>query len=246
MRVRIQKLKNNALLGVLGLLVFFLSGYAGADAQTGYHFLEKAPIGNSPTAPLLLLLHGMGADEKDLWFIAEKAPAHCRVVSLRAPYKHVDGGYRWFEIRYTQEGKTLNFSQALQSRQTILNFLESYRMKNGLKPSGIYVIGFSQGAMMGFTLLSGLPEVIGHASLGGLIFPELISELKPSALANKSVFIGHGTRDAIVPVEEARKARQILQEAGLKPSYNEYAAGHQIIPEMLNALLLWLQQKTKK
>jgi phospholipase/carboxylesterase len=217
-----------------------------AFAQTGYYFQEKAPPGNNPNAPLILLLHGMGADEKDLWFITDKLPPHCRVVSLRAPHKHEGGGYRWFRIEYANEGKVMDYNQALQSRQNIIHFLESFQQKNGYQPAGIYVIGFSQGAMMGFTLLSGLPNVLGHASLGGLIFPGLLNEFKPHILANKNVFIGHGVQDVIVPVEEARKARQILQEAGLKPSYNEYAAGHQITPDMLSALLLWLQQKIKK
>jgi phospholipase/carboxylesterase len=215
-------------------------------AQAGYYFQEKAPVGNNPNAPLILLLHGMGADEKDLWFIADKLPSHCRVVSLRAPHNHEGGGYRWFRIQYTHEGKVIDYNQALQSRQMIINFLESFQQKNGYQPTGIYVIGFSQGAMMGFTLLSGLPNVLGHISLGGLIFPELLNEFKPHILANKNVFIGHGSRDFIVPVEEARKARQILQEAGIKPSYNEYPVGHQITPDMLSALLLWLQQKIKK
>jgi phospholipase/carboxylesterase len=227
-------------------LGLFWSVVSIAFTQTEYYFQEKTPAGNNPNAPLVLLLHGMGADEKDLWFMADKLPSYCRVVSLRAPYKHEGGGYRWFRIQYTHEGKVMDYNQALQSRQTIIDFLESFQQKNGYQPAGIYVIGFSQGAMMGFTLLSGLPNVLGHVSLGGLIFPELLNEFKPQALAHKNVFIGHGSRDAIVPVEEARKARQILQQAGIKPSYNEYIAGHQITPDMLSALLLWLQQKIKK
>ncbi|MCS6905346.1 MAG: hypothetical protein RML72_01890 [Bacteroidia bacterium] len=228
------------------LLFFFSKGVlSSAFAQNELVFLEKAPKVNFTTAPLILLLHGMGADEKDLWFIAQQLPQNYRILSLRAPYRHESGGYRWFEIQFSSQGKVMNYGQAQQSCQSILRFLNSYLKQNGLLPQSIYVIGFSQGAMMGFLLLHSSSQIVGHAAIGGMIFPELVQELKSSTLANKNVWIAHGTRDEIIPVQAARYARQILQNLGVNLSYHEFPVGHHITPDILHALLAWLQKKVR-
>ena len=59
----------------------------------------RRPARRGAYAPLLVLLHGRGADEYDLIDLADALPKTFAYASLRAPYPVEGGGYTWYESR---------------------------------------------------------------------------------------------------------------------------------------------------
>lgn len=183
---------------------------------------------------MVIMIHGRGADMNDLADLAPllDVPSGCRFVFPNAPkpFEPLPGmsfGWTWFE------GWPPEHESVAESRAELLRFLEEI---TALYPtSGIVISGFSQGAMMSLDVgLRMNPPPAGIIAMsGGLYEPEL-----PSLTAFKDVpvLIAHGTADEVVPVHYARRARLVLEEAGMKVDYHEYPMEHQIAQQEIEVV----------
>ena len=61
--------------------------------------------------------------------------------------------------------------------------------------------------------------------------------------AGLPVLVLHGTEDPMIGIERARESRDALLRLGVAASYREYEMGHEIRPEALQDLLVWLEDK---
>jgi phospholipase/carboxylesterase len=174
--------------------------------------------------PMVLMLHGRGADMHDL---ADLAPmltdkGSVRFVFANAPrpfeaYPGMTFGWTWFD------GWPPEQPSVAASREVLLKFIGEITQR--YKTSKLILAGFSQGAMMSLDvgLRSDAAGII--AMSGGLYEPDL-PELK-----SRPIFIAHGTLDDVVPVSYARRARLVLEEHGFDVDYHEYPMGHQVAME---------------
>ena len=88
------------------------------------HHLVRAPKIILDKNPLLLLLHGYGSNEEDLFSFASELPEEYYVISARAPYDMGFGSYAWYAINFdADENKFSDIPQAQQSRDLIANFI---------------------------------------------------------------------------------------------------------------------------
>ena len=181
--------------------------------------------------PMVVMIHGRGADMTDLADLAPMldAAGGCRFVFPNAPkpfeaYPGMAMGWTWFE------GWPPVHDSVVESRGEMLSFLDEITAKYPTPEGKLIVAGFSQGALM--SLDSGLRtslKLAGIICMSGGLYEQDLPDLQ--SRAGLPVLIAHGTADDVVPVTYARRARRVLEDAGLDVEYQEYPMGHQVAAE---------------
>lgn len=206
------------------------------------YYLKREPKVIQDKNPLLLLLHGYGSNEEDLFSFASELPEQYYVISVRAPHAMMYGSYAWYAINFdADENKFSDVVQAKASRELILSFIEDLKNKYPIDADNVTLIGFSQGAILSYAAALKCPEKIQRiAALSGYFNLEIADEISKHASQLK-MFISHGTADQVIPVEWARKAAPQLQQMGIEITYKEYPVGHGVAPQNFWDMLKWLE-----
>ncbi len=207
--------------------------------------LIKEPKTKLEKNPLLLLLHGYGSNEEDLFSFANELPDHYYVVSARAPFDMQYGSYAWYAINFdADENKFSDVEQAKTSRDLVANFIDDLVSKYAIDSKNVTLIGFSQGCILSYAVALSYPEKIKRVvAMGGYLNPEMLhQDYLKNTLSNLKVFTSHGTVDQVVPVEWGRKAKTFLDNLGIENVYKEYPIGHGISPQNFYDFKEWLTQ----
>lgn len=209
-------------------------------------YKHKEPESSSDQKPpLLLLLHGIGADENDLFGIHPFLDKRFFIVSARAPFALPYGGYGWFEIYMEPGSFSINGQQFEESRAKILAFVDELIAEHDLDTARIYLCGFSQGAMMSLSALFSEPEKFaGVVAMSG----RAVAELAPTGadtekLKEFPILVTHGTNDPVLPIENGRATKEILSRLPVDLEYHEYQMGHEISQESLEVVSNWLSKR---
>jgi phospholipase/carboxylesterase len=207
-------------------------------------FVERTPKVITKNPPLLVLLHGYGSNELDLFSFAEELPNTLVIVSLRAPYEMGYGGHAWYDINLdSNNNKYSNLGQARTSLIKITNTIDYLKSKYTTNPNNTFLLGFSQGAILSYALSFNYPNKIQHViALSGY----LNLELMPKEITQKidtDYYISHGTVDQVIPVDWARKASPFLNSKGLKNEYSEYPVGHGVAPQNFFSFKKWIENR---
>jgi phospholipase/carboxylesterase len=194
--------------------------------------------------PLLLLLHGYGSNEADLFSFASELPDEYYVISARAPYDLQYGSYAWYAINFdADQNKFSDHDQAILSRDLVVRFIEELKVQFPIDSSNITLIGFSQGSILSFSIALSYPNIVQRVgALSGYLNLDLNSEnYQNNDYSNLKIFASHGTLDQVIPVEWARKTDPILKKLGINSTYKEYPIGHGVSPQNFFDLKDWLQ-----
>jgi phospholipase/carboxylesterase len=202
-----------------------------------YVFLErKAAISN---APLVVLLHGYGSNEADLFSFSTYIPDNFHIVSLQAPLKMTEESYAWFPIHFTNSMERWTSPEDVtKAINYVRDFLGFYAKKHPFDTKSIYLMGFSQGAMLSYAVGLSTTNVKGIAALSGYIDPRVV-EIKNKSIA--SIYVSHGTADMVVPYAWAEQSIEVLKEYGFSPEFHSYSQGHGINQDNLMTIVQWLQ-----
>lgn len=195
--------------------------------------------------PLLLLLHGYGSNEEDLFSFASELPDEYYVISVRAPYDLMYGSYAWYAINFdADENKFSDHDQARESRDLIARFIDELEEKYPIDKTKVTLIGFSQGAILSYAVALSYPQKVQRivAMSGYLNLDIATDDIATNNYRNLKVFASHGTSDQVIPVEWARKAKPVLESFGIKTTYREYPVGHGVAPQNFYDFRLWLQE----
>lgn len=199
-------------------------------------------------SPVLIMLHGYGSNESDLFDIAKGVDERFITFSLRAPYEVKGQGYCWFNLDFLPEKKfKYNYSEVKKSASRILDFINQACRAYKADSTQVFIMGYSQGAMLSYEMAFAYPDKIkGIAALSGFILPET-KQIKsnPTKLANVNFFMAHGQMDQVVDIKDAESTFKFIQSKKLKVEYKTYSMPHAINGQELNDIKAWLKKNVK-
>jgi phospholipase/carboxylesterase len=200
----------------------------------------------------LVLNHGRGTDEHDLFGLFEQVDPECRLLGV-APggplhaqdVAHLSSnpvaptGRHWYAVKRVGFPEPETFAHAYSS---LSDFLDRLLADHAIGWNRTVLGGFSMGAVMSYAvgLGAGRPRPAGIVALSGFI-PE-VAGWKPELDEREGlpVLVHHGRADPIIEVGFGRRAAELLEAAGLEVEYLESDAGHWLPPELLPRLREWL------
>jgi phospholipase/carboxylesterase len=191
----------------------------------------------------LVLFHGRGADELDLFSLFDALDPGRRLLGLspRGPLTFPPGGAHWYVVRRVGFPDPDTF---LPTFELVTNWLNMVTTETGISPEQMILGGFSQGAVMGYSLALGpnRPRPAGICAFSGFIPTIEGFDIDLSRAKGLPVAIGHGIYDPIITVDFGRDARSRLEAAGAEVTYRESEMPHAIHPEFVQELQGWLRE----
>jgi phospholipase/carboxylesterase len=192
---------------------------------------------------VLVLLHGRGTNEHDLFPLLDLLDPEARLAGItpRAPLSLPPGGAHWYivrEVGFPDPGTFFRTYEALAA------WIDALPEALGAPAGRIVLGGFSQGAVMSYAvgLGAGRASPVALIALSGFVPVVEGFELDLESRAGLPVAIGHGTFDPIIPVQFGREARDRLEQAGLDVVYRESPMAHSVDPGFLQELAPWIRE----
>ncbi|WP_250435816.1 alpha/beta hydrolase [Hanstruepera flava] len=209
------------------------------------HYITR-PSTLEENAPLLIMLHGYGSDENDLFSFASELPEELYIISVRAPYPMQPFGNAWYAINFdANQGKWSDDNQAIESRDKIAEFIDYACKTYPVDKNNVNLLGFSQGTILSYAVALTYPGKVNNVvALSGYINPSIIPDNPTEYDYSKLHFYcSHGSVDQVLPVDWARKATQFLKALKINYVYSEFPVGHGVAPQNFYEFREWLIDK---
>ena len=193
--------------------------------------------------PMIIMLHGFGANMRDLVSLAPVISRAGYVYTCpNAPIPFQIGlgssGFGWSTPRDPNSEE-----ESVQSAGKLEIFFDEVFEQYNIKPGRTLLMGFSQGG--GMTYRMGLPRPETFAGLGALSGAmsnwDVIKDRLPER-RDQPIFIAHGLNDPLVTLERAHEAKNFLEANGYSPIYKEYPMAHEISQDVLDDLTPWIKE----
>ncbi len=202
------------------------------------------PSNNPSTAsPVIIMLHGFGSDENDLFSFASELPSEYAIISLKAPLSLQPFGNAWYHIYFdNKDGKFSDDEQAIASRELVVQCIDEIISAYNIDPDQITLLGFSQGTILSFAIGLSYPEKIKNIiGLSGYINEATLKEgYTEKDFSHLNIYSSHGSVDQVIPVEWARKTKPFLDKLNIASHYSEFPVGHGVAPQNFYEFREWL------
>ena len=203
-----------------------------------FYIVQKSNLEDK--SPLIILLHGYGSNEKDLFSFKEYLPNDATIVSFRAPLELFLNMYAWYQIYFENNVKSFDEKSALVSKNLIIDKIKEIAKQYNCDDKRITLIGFSQGAILcnaiALTSPVGIKNII---SLCGGIDKEII-KLSKENLNSVSFYFSHGIFDDVLPFKQAKESLDLLKTNNIDFHFEDFPTGHGVSPENFKSMLKWL------
>lgn len=202
---------------------------------------ESSPA-PAPGSRILVLLHGRGADERDLLPLGRELPAGWSLVAPRAPFPGAPwgygGGWAWYRFLGDRAPDPDSLSGSFDAVGELLDALPA---ELGFVPPEIVVGGFSQGGTtaLGFALANP-GRVRRVVVLSGFLPVHPLVQAAPATAGALRIFWGHGRADPAIPFTWGEAGRAELRGLGAEVTARDYPIGHGISRSELEDLARWL------
>lgn len=207
-------------------------------------FLQRPASPNYPRPWLLVLMHGVGSNERDLFGLGSQLPERFHVISLRAPFRMGPGSHAWFDFSIEPNGeRSIDETQEAQSRSLVAQTAQAAAHQLGIPPERVVLGGFSQGGIMALSLLLTQPAIM-HAAMvwHGRLLHQVVPLTAPAdALHGKQLWVSHGTHDNVIPLAHAQAIVHHMAPLPVSVAYHEFPGAHEIRPSELSASISWLE-----
>lgn len=230
--------------GILFLISIFSFTIMNSNTKnTKLHYAVRQPKVQTTNPPLLILLHGVGGNEQNLFSFAPELPDNFVVVSARGPLTFGPNSFAWFQVDFSTGKPQINAEQAENARKMIIDFIDDLKTEISFDSNQVYLIGFSQGGIMSYSVSLTAPEKIkGIAVMGGRLLPEIKPFIADDKRLEKlKTFISHGKQDAVLNYQYALDASEFLKTKNLNPEFHSYEEGHTVNKQMFDDVNLWLK-----
>ena len=208
------------------------------------HLIRKSSL--TADAPLLILMHGYGSDENDLFSFAAELPEELFIISVKAPYPMQPHGNAWYAINFDAEkGKWSDNEQAMESRDLIAKFIDEAVAAYPVNKKNVSLLGFSQGAILSYAVALTYPEKVKNiVALSGYINKDLFpDDIETRDYSNLDFYSSHGSVDQVISVDWARQTAPFLKGLDIKHQYSEFPVGHGVAPQNFYELKDWLSKR---
>lgn len=214
-----------------------------------FQYVSRPALDKSEKPPLLIALHGYGANANSLFKLVSQLDKRLVVVSARGPYNHQRDSYFWFNIDLKERKKVYNTLMGKESIRRMGIFIDQMVKEHNADPNRVYLMGFSQGAMMAHATAMRFPnKVKGIMLCSGGLFPG-VEEMKilGADYSKIQTFISHGTADRMLSINHAEAIKKFCEEINMKYDFHFYGgAGHGINQENADDLAKWITKKLGK
>ena len=207
------------------------------------HYISR-PSSLLENAPLLIMLHGYGSDENDLFSFASELPSALFIISVKAPYTMQPFGNAWYTINFEAEkGKWNDNVQAATSRDLISKFIDEVCNSYPVDANNVTLLGFSQGTILSYAVALTYPKKVKNIiALSGYINKDILPDnLHSKDYSNLDFYCSHGSDDQVIPVDWARQTPAFLKSLNIKHQYSEFPVGHGVAPQNFYELREWLK-----
>jgi phospholipase/carboxylesterase len=208
-------------------------------------YLVRLPKNPIQKAPVIILLHGVGSNEQDLFRYADEFPQHI-VIAVRAPFELSLGSYTWFQVQFIGDKRVINEVQAEKSRTILNQFINEIVERYTADSTNITLLGFSQGAVMAYSVSLTCPEKVRNI---GVLGGRILEEVKPLINTNDdklkllNIFMGHGIYDTMMPINYADSAYEYCTKLACNIQYKKYPIEHTISTLEMEDFKNWLEIK---
>lgn len=214
------------------------------DLPLAYRLLNPAQA--TGATRLLLLLHGVGGNELNLLPVGEQlADARTLVLSVCAPLVFSAVGFGFYQVDFSSGKPVFNLAQQMDGQRLLLRFIQDATTKYGIPTGQVYLLGFSQGAIMAYDVALTHPaQVRGVLAFSGRMLAESREHHAPAAEVKQvHFFLSHGRHDDKLPAFYADEAVTFLKTLGIAPHYEAFEGGHEVSASGLRAAQQWLSQQ---
>lgn len=209
-----------------------------------YHLTRKSTL--TENAPLLIMMHGYGSDENDLFSFASELPEELFIISVRAPFSMQPYGNAWYTINFDADrGKWNDRKEAAASRDLIAKFIDEVVSTYPVNKDNVTLLGFSQGSILSYGVAFNYPEKVKNIiALSGYIYKDILpDDLKALDYSNLNFYCSHGSVDQVIPVEWARQTGPFLDALNINYQYSEFPVGHGVAPQNFFEFKDWLTKR---
>ena len=193
-------------------------------------------------APLLVLMHGRGADRFDLLGFGPELAPEAVVVAPEAPWPGMPWGYGpgWAWYRFL--GRNVPDPQSFEESQRQLEtFLAELPARLPVRTGELVLGGFSPGGVMAMAYALRHPGTVPRVmNFSGFLAQHPSVDPTAEAVRGTRFFWGHGTGDPAIPFELAIEGRATLRAAGAELEARDYPIGHGISPQETADARAWL------
>lgn len=200
--------------------------------------------GSVSNPPVIIMLHGFGSDENDLFSFAEELSSKYVIISLKAPIRLQPYGNAWYNIYFDNtNGKFTDEEQAVVSRDLIADVIDEIIEKYKVDGDNVTLLGFSQGTILSFAVALSYPQKVKNVvGLSGYIHKTLLKDgFENQDFSHLNVYTSHGTVDQVLPIEWARETKPFLENLGISCIYSEFPVGHGVAPDNFTEFKKWLE-----
>ncbi|MCA1778492.1 MAG: carboxylesterase [Xanthomonadaceae bacterium] len=222
------------------------------DIQTELLDCVVTETGPSPEYAIIWL-HGLGADGNDFApIVPQLRSAQSRAVRFVFPHAPVravtvNNGMSmraWYDILGFEISRDQDAAGIRQSLDEVQKLVQR-ELERGIRPERLLLAGFSQGGAIALRL--GLAQQTG---LGGVIAlscyllqADGMDSWLTEAGATTPVFMAHGSRDPIVPIQLGRQSAELLARANVPVEWSEWNMQHAVNPEEILAMDRWIEDR---
>ena len=208
-----------------------------------FHLIKKSCLIDVPS-PLLIMAHGYGSNENDLFSFSRDLPDKLTIVSIRGDVNIQNIGYAWYDINIEFNGnKTYDIEKAIESRDKVADCIEKCTEIYNTDKNNVTLLGFSQGSILVNAVALTYPEKVKNViAFSGVVDPNIIS-LSSKSLKNLSFYISHGTLDEVLPYNLSKESLKFLEKNNLNFVFEDFPVGHGVSPENFKSMLSWLTKK---
>jgi phospholipase/carboxylesterase len=206
----------------------------------------KPPTDISGKNPAIIMLHGFGSDENDLFSFASELPETYHIISLKAPIPMQPYGNAWYAIYFdTNNGKFSDTEQAIASRDLVANCIDEVLNAYAIDPENVTLLGFSQGTILSFAVALSFPNKVKNViGLSGYVNEEIIKEgYETNDFSGLEIYASHGSQDQVIPVDWARKTKPFFDALNISCAYSEFPVGHGVAPQNFQEFKQWLSKR---